>query len=193
MQKKNGNSIYNIDKLGFHLDYARHYYQQGNIKKLNERLKIATKIISNIKDINVVLNAEMTSLDIFDINIIGNNIERVNNKLLACETAMKENNFFINDKQGYLNNFKNSRIRTVTADSAFEKATKEIILYLGNEKRNCLMSYEIHKFFDARQDNIREITRKFKKERIAFLEKYIQQDKQISRQINQQKEWQFEK
>lgn len=37
----------------------------------------------------------MTSLDIFDINIIGNNIERVNNKLLACETAMKENNFFL--------------------------------------------------------------------------------------------------
>lgn len=124
----------------------------------------------------------MTSLDIFDINIIGNNIERINNKLPVCETAMKENNFFINNKQGYLNNFKNSRIRAVTADSAFEKATKEIILYLGNEKRNCLMSYEIYKFFDARQDNIREITRKFKKECIAFLEKYIPQDKQISRQ-----------
>lgn len=124
----------------------------------------------------------MTSLDIFDINIIGNNIERINNKLPACETAMKENNFFINNKQGYLNNLKNSRIRAVTADSAFEKATKEIILYLDNEKRNCLMSYEIYKFFDARQDNIREITRKFKKERIAFLEKYIPQDKQISRQ-----------
>lgn len=92
-----------------------------------------------------------------------------------------------------MNNFKNSRIRAVTTDRAFEKATKEIILYLGNEKLNCLMSYEIYKFFDARQDNIREITRKFKKERIAFLEKYIPQDKQISRQINQQKEWQFEK
>lgn len=68
-----------------------------------------------------------------------------------------------------MNNFKNSRIRAVTTDRAFEKATKEIILYLGNEKLNCLMSYEIYKFFDARQDNIREITRKFKKNALLFL------------------------
>lgn len=95
MQKENGNSIYNLDKLGLYLEDSRYYYKQGNLKKLNEQLKMATKIISNIKDINIILNAEMTSLDIFDINIIGNNIERVNNKLLACETAMKENNFFL--------------------------------------------------------------------------------------------------
>ena len=182
MQKENGNNIYNVDRLGFHLDYARQYYQQENIKKLNERLKIATKIISNIKDINVVLNAEMVSLDVFDINILGNNIDRVNNKLLACETAIKENSFFMNDRQGYLNNFQNSRIRSIRADSAFEKATKEIILYLGNEKRNCLMNENIYSFFHTRQNNIREITQEFKKARIAFLEKYIPQDKQINRQ-----------
>ena len=182
MQKENGNNIYNLDKLGLNLDYARYYYQKGNNSELSVYIQEATNIIKNISGINNILNAEMTSLDIFDINILGNNIERVTNKLVACETAVKENNFFMNDKQGYLNNFKSSRIRSITADSAFEKATKEIILYLGNEKRNCLMNYDIYKFFDIRQDNIREITQEFKKVRIAFLEKHIPQDNQISRQ-----------
>lgn len=105
MQKENGNNMYNIDKLGAYLEDARYYYYQGNFFKLNEQLKDAASIINSIKDINLVLTSEMVSLDVFDINILGNNIDRVNNKLLACETAIKENSFFMNDRQGYLNNF----------------------------------------------------------------------------------------
>lgn len=38
MQKENGNSIYNLDKLGLYLEDSRYYYKQGNLKKLNEQL-----------------------------------------------------------------------------------------------------------------------------------------------------------
>ncbi len=42
------------------------------------------------------------------------------------------------------------------------------------------MNENIYSFFHTRQNNIREITQEFKKARIAFLEKYIPQDKQIN-------------
>lgn len=182
MQKENGNNTYNDKKLTRYLYLARANYNVNNHIKYGEYLKLASRIIKTLNNTIDILNAEIEALSIFDVNLFGNNIERVTNKLLACETAIKENNFFMNDKQGYLNHFQNSRIRSITSDSSFEKATKEIILYLGNEKRNCLMNYEIYKFFDVRQDNIRDITQEFKKARIAFLEKHIPQDKQISRQ-----------
>lgn len=182
MQKENGNNIYNSLKLSQLLEDARNLYNSNKLEDACEILNVAQKILIKAKDINSILSNETICLNIFDSNLIKNNTERVNNKLVACRTAFKEYNFFMTDKQGYLNDFIDSQIKDITSDSAFEKATKEIILYLGNEKRNCLMNYEIYKFFDVRQDNIRDITHTFKKARIAFLEKHIPQDKQISRQ-----------
>lgn len=180
MQKESGNNTYNNKKLIRYLHLARVNYNIHNHIKYGEYLKLASRIIKILTNTIDILNTEIDALDIFDINLFGNNIDRVNNKLVACRTAIKEYNFFMTDKQGYLNDFIDSKIKDIRADSAFEKATKEIILYLGNEKRNCLMNENIYSFFHTRQNNIREITQEFKKARIAFLEKYIPQDKQIN-------------
>lgn len=182
MQKENGNNIYNSLKLSQLLEDARNLYNNNKIDGSCELLKSAQIILKKANSINEVLTNEIICLDLFDSNLLKNNTDRIANKLVACRTAVKENNFFMNDKQGYLQDFIDSKIKDIIKDSAFEKATKEIILYLGNEKRNCLMNEDIYKFFDVRQDNIRDITQAFKKARIAFLEKHIPQGKQISRQ-----------
>lgn len=177
MQNENGNSIYKEKELTFCLDYSKYHYQLGNIKKANKFLQHAGNILKGTKEIKDVLRAEAICLDIYDANFIENNLNKISNKLVACHTAIKENRLFQNDKDIYLNDFLSSRVSDINKDSAFEKATKELILYLGNEKRNCLMNDEICNFFEIRQDKIRGITQEFKKERIAFLEKHIPQEK----------------
>ena len=97
MQNKNGKSIYNDKTLAKTLYNAKQYFQIGDIESFNKLVDYSCNIIKNAKDINSVLLFEAICLDVFDTNLINNNIDKISNKLIACNIAINENNLFENN------------------------------------------------------------------------------------------------
>ncbi len=168
MQKNYGKNIY-ADTLSTFLNQAYYYHINGNYKKMDKLLKAASEIIQKEKDINNILKNEIKCLEIFDINPFGKNIDVLNNKVIACNTAIKENNLFETNKEQYLDEFLSNKFQNIKNDSAFEKSSKEVVRYLGMEKREKVLTVTMEKFYELRQDKIREICKEFTLKRQAFL------------------------
>ncbi len=168
MQKNYGKNIY-ADTLSTFLNQAYYYHINGNYKKMDKLLKAASEIIQKEKDINNILKNEIKCLEIFDVNPFGKNIDVLNNKVIACNTAIKENNLFETNKEQYLDEFLSNKFQNIKNDSAFEKSSKEVVRYLGMEKREKVLTVTMEKFYELRQDKIREICKEFTLKRQAFL------------------------
>ncbi len=175
MQKNYGKNIY-ADTLSTFLNQAYYYHINGNYKKMDKLLKAASEIIQKEKDINNILKNEIKCLEIFDINPFGKNIDVLNNKVIACNTAIKENNLFETNKEQYLDEFLSNKFQNIKNDSAFEKSSKEVVRYLGMEKREKVLTVTMEKFYELRQDKIREICKEFTLKRQAFLSQHINQE-----------------
>mgnify|MGYP001070227483 CR=1 FL=1 len=180
MQNEVGKNIYykkekNLSKL-LYLSYENHI--NGNHKLMDKFLNIACEIIQKEKDINNILKNEIKCLEIFDINPFGKNIDVLNNKVIACNTAIKENNLFETNKEQYLDEFLSNKFQNIKNDSAFEKSSKEVVRYLGLEKREKTLTATMEKFYELRQNKIREICKEFTLKRQAFLSQHINQEQQ---------------
>ena len=186
MQKNYGKNIY-ADTLSTFLNQAYYYHINGNYKKMDKLLKAASEIIQKEKDINNILKNEIKCLEIFDINPFGKNIDVLNNKVIACNTAIKENNLFETNKEQYLDEFLSNKFQNIKNDSAFEKSSKEVVRYLGMEKREKVLTVTMEKFYELRQDKIREICKEFTLKRQAFLSQHINQEQKLE-QKGQNKE-----
>ncbi|WP_300720603.1 hypothetical protein [uncultured Brachyspira sp.] len=178
MQNEVGKNIYykkekNLSKL-LYLSYENHI--NGNHKLMDKFLNIACEIIQKEKDINNILKNEIKCLEIFDINPFGKNIDVLNNKVIACNTAIKENNLFETNKEQYLDEFLSNKFQNIKNDSAFEKSSKEVVRYLGLEKREKTLTATMEKFYELRQNKIREICKEFTLKRQAFLSQHINQE-----------------
>lgn len=185
MQNKHGNNIYN-KTLSEVLFMAKVELNKGNFDFMDSILNIACEIIQNEKDINNILKNEIKCLEIFDVTPLEKNIEVLNNKIIACNIAIKENYFFETNKEQYLDEFLSKKFQNIEYDSAFEKSSKEIIQYLGLEKREKTLTETMEKFYELRQDKIREICKEFTKERKAFLSQHINQEQKL--ELNKRKE-----
>lgn len=186
MQKNYGKNIY-ADTLSTFLNQAYYYHINGNYKKMDKLLKAASEIIQKEKDINNILKNEIKCLEIFDVNPFGKNIDVLNNKVIACNTAIKENNLFETNKEQYLDEFLSNKFQNIKNDSAFEKSSKEVVRYLGMEKREKVLTVTMEKFYELRQDKIREICKEFTLKRQAFLSQHINQEQKLE-QKGQNKE-----
>lgn len=163
--------LYNQIQLARILEEAKNFYEQGFKKEHEQYLYTAISLIKNTRQIKEVLILEAICIDIYDINFILSNINKINNKLLACSSAISEFDLFTDNKDMFLEQFKNSRITNIKADGIFEKSVKEIIRYLGSEKNTALIEKITKEFFEARQNNLRNIVTDFTKARINFLSK----------------------
>ena len=168
MQNKHGNNTYN-KTLSEVLFMAKEELKTGNYDLMDSFLNIACNIIEKEKDINNILKNEIKCLEIFDVNPFGKNIDVLNNKVIACNTAIKENNLFETNKEQYLDEFLSNKFQNIKNDSAFEKSSKEVVRYLGMEKREKVLTVTMEKFYELRQDKIREICKEFTLKRQAFL------------------------
>ncbi len=173
LEENKVSSISHSKDLSLKLTLARKCYNAGDLPQFNDYLRLATRILKNARGFDKVLSLETICLDVFDVNSIKNNLSNISKKLIACKTAIQENIFFKNNKKEYLQRFKQNKIRDITKNSTFEKACVELIIYLGTEKRGCLINADIYNFLEIRQYNIITISREFKKRRIYFLEKNI--------------------
>ena len=187
MQNKNGKSIYNDKTLAKTLYNAKQYFQIGNIESFNKLVDYSCDIIKNAKDINSVLLFEAICLDVFDTNLINNNIDKISNKLIACNIAINENNLFEYNKETYLNNFLSSRIKDIKQDSAFEKSAKELIRYLGTEKRSILINEKVNDLIELRREKLRDICKEFTQKRQNFLSQHIKQEHTINKTLEKKK------
>ena len=168
MQNKNGKSIYNDKTLAKTLYNAKQYFQIGDIESFNKLVDYSCDIIKNAKDINSVLLFEAICLDVFDTNLINNN---------------NENNLFENNKETYLNIFLSSRIKDIKQDSAFEKSSKELIRYLGTEKRSILINEKVNDLIELRREKLRDICKEFTQKRQNFLSQHIKQEHTINKTL----------
>lgn len=150
---------------------AKYNYKIGNKIKHTNSLILSIGILKQIKHPKDILIFEATCIDIYDTNFTCSNINKINNKLLACSSAISEFDLFTDNKDMFLERFKNSRITNIKADGIFEKSVKEIIRYLGSEKNTALIEKITKEFFEARQNNLRNIVTDFTKARINFLSK----------------------
>ncbi len=186
MQNKHGNNTYN-KTLSEVLFMAKEELKTGNYDLMDSFLNIACNIIEKEKDINNILKNEIKCLEIFDVNPFGKNIDVLNNKVIACNTAIKENNLFETNKEQYLDEFLSNKFQNIKNDSAFEKSSKEVVRYLGMEKREKVLTVTMEKFYELRQDKIREICKEFTLKRQAFLSQHINQEQKLE-QKGQNKE-----
>ncbi len=178
MQKNYGKNIY-ADTLSTFLNQAYYYHINGNYKKMDKLLKAASEIIQKEKDINNILKNEIKCLEIFDINPFGKNIDVLNNKVIACNTAIKENNLFETNKEQYLDEFLSNKFQNIKNDSAFEKSSKEVVRYLGMEKREKVLTVTMEKFYELHQDKVREICKEFTQKRQEFLSQHINEEQKL--------------
>lgn len=98
MQKKNGN---NTSEL-FHLvAFAKEKFEKNN-NILNKSLSMCINLIKNSNNITEVLTNELIILQNFDINIHNNNENKIENRVILCNTAIEEYELFNTDKEKYL-------------------------------------------------------------------------------------------
>ena len=75
--------------------------------------------------------------------------------------------------------FLSNKFQNIKNDSAFEKSSKEVVRYLGMEKREKVLTVTMEKFYELRQDKIREICKEFTLKRQAFLSQHINQEQKL--------------
>lgn len=186
MQNEAGKSIYNNtgDVLSRLLYQAYFNHIEGYYKEMDTFLDSSSDIIMKEKNINNILRNEIKCLETFDINPFETNIGVLNNKIIACNTAIKENNLLDTNKKQYLDDFLSNRFQDIKQDSAFEKAGKELIRYLGGEKRSGkIVTKVMESFYELRQDKLRDICKEFTKKRQDFLSQHIKQEHTVNKTL----------
>ena len=191
MQNEVGKSIYynNTEDILSKLLYQAYLnHIEGSYEKMDTLLNLACNIIEAEKDINNILKNEIKCLEIFDINPFQTNIDVLNNKIIACNTAIKENNLLDTNKKQYLDDFLLNRFKDIRQNSAFEKAGKELIRYLGGEKRSSkIVTKAMEYFYELRQDKLRDICKEFTQKRQNFLSQHIKQEHTVNKTLEKKK------